>query len=87
KAGASMVINTGQRPRAQRWARAIYDAYPALHGVRYSSSMFANRPLVALFERASHSLPAQPVLDRSLLDPHLAIAVENAALECNYAIV
>ena len=87
KAGASMAINTGPRPRAQRWARAIYDAYSTLHGVRYSSSMFGNRPLVALFERACHALPAQPLLHRSLLDPQLAIAVENAALACNYAIV
>ncbi len=82
-----MAINSGPRPRAQRWARAIYDAYPTLHGIRYASSMLANQPLVALFERASHSIPTQPSFNRALSDPLLGDAIANAALKCNYKIV
>jgi len=32
-----MAIGTGPRPRAQRWSRAIYDAYPDLDGLYYLS--------------------------------------------------
>ena len=35
RAGASMAIGTGPRPRAQRWSRAIYEAYPDLDGLYY----------------------------------------------------
>src|SRR6266478_2777884 len=45
-AGASMAINSGQRPRARRWSRAIYAAYPTAQGLLYASSMHANKPSV-----------------------------------------
>src|SRR5580698_813164 len=44
QAGASMAINSGQRPRAQRWSRAIYAAYANVEGLLYASSMHANEP-------------------------------------------
>ncbi|HWL84949.1 MAG TPA: RES family NAD+ phosphorylase, partial [Polyangiaceae bacterium] len=62
--GASMAINSGPRPRAQRWARAIYAAYPNLHGIWYASSMAANEPAQALFERATGSMPNSPTIHR-----------------------
>lgn len=37
RAGASMAINSGPRPGAQRWARAVWDAYPVVHGLYYPS--------------------------------------------------
>jgi RES domain len=32
RAGASMAISSGPRPRARRWSQAIYTAYPAVEG-------------------------------------------------------
>ena len=70
-AGASMAINSGLRARAQRWARAIYSAYPDVAGLWYASSMYANHPAVALFERAQHALADEPSFYRPLSDPAL----------------
>ena len=64
RAGGSMAINSGPRSRAQRWACAIYQAYPAIHGILYPSSMDANRPALALFERAIARHP-----DKSTIEP------------------
>ncbi len=47
-----MALVSGPRPRARAWARAIYVAYPEAEGVWYGSSMHANTPCIALFERA-----------------------------------
>jgi hypothetical protein len=87
RARASMAINTGPRPRAQRWARASYDAYPQLHGILYPSSMDANRPAVALFERALPAMPARPRLHRALAAPPLLVPITNAAARFGYAVV
>ncbi|HEV8637974.1 MAG TPA: RES family NAD+ phosphorylase [Chloroflexota bacterium] len=87
RAGASMAINTGQRARARRWARAIYAAYPQLHGIYYPSSMHANRPALVLFERAEPALPAAPLTNRALADPLLEPYVRRAAAELNYRLV
>lgn len=87
RAGGSMAINRGPRPRAQRWARAIYDAYPALHGIHYPSSMDGNRPALALFERALRAMPKQPRLNRALAEPPLLIPIANAAARFGYRVV
>lgn len=87
RAGASMTINSGPRPRARRWSRAIYEAYPEAEGLWYASSMYANAPAVVLYERARPALPAAPEVHRALADPLLQTALENAALEINYALV
>lgn len=82
-----MAINSGPRPRARRWARAIYDAYPALHGIHYPSSMDGNRPALALFERALRAMPKQPRLNRALAEPPLLIPIANAAARFGYRVV
>lgn len=87
RAGASMAINSGQRPRARRWSRMIYAAYPEAEGVWYASSMYRNAPAVALYERARPALPPSPEANRALADPVLQINLENAALELNYALI
>lgn len=87
QAGASMAINSGPRPRAQRWSRAIYQAYPAIHGLWYGSSMDANQPAVALYERARPHLGAQPLLHRALNDPLLGPLLLRAAAHVNYGLV
>jgi hypothetical protein len=86
-AGASMAINTGQRPRARRWSRAIYAAYAAVEGLLYASSMHANRPAVTLYERAQPALPAAPVFHRALSDPALLHRLSAAAARLGYRIV
>ena len=57
RAGGSMAINSGLRTDARRWSRAIYEAFPDIHGLRYASSMYANRASYAFFDRAEPSLP------------------------------
>lgn len=89
RAGASMAINTGSRFRAQRWSRVIYDAYPALHGLYYLSSMHTNQPAIALYERAKDTgaLPARPLFHRSLSDPSLLTVLRNVAVDLGYLLV
>jgi hypothetical protein len=84
-AGASIAINSGPRPRAQRWSRAIYDAYPKVQGIWYPSSMHANQPAVALYERATHALPGAPIFHRPLADPALRRVVGAIAHSLGYA--
>jgi len=85
--GASSAMHSGPRPRARRWARAFHEAWPALHGILYCSSMYGNAPAVALFERAEPALPDEPALHRSLTDPSLRTVLSLAADECGYALV
>jgi hypothetical protein len=87
RAGASMAINSGPRPRAQRWARVIYAAYPTIHGIYYPSSMDGNRPAVALFERALFAMPKHPRLHRALAEAPLLIPIANAAARFGYRVV
>ena len=87
QAGASMAINSGPRPRAQRWSRAIYGAYPNVEGLLYASSMHANAPAVALYERAKNALQASPVFNRALADPALLHRLSAAATRLGYGIV
>lgn len=87
RAGASMAINSGSRPRARRWARAIYDAYPQLAGLYYCSSMQANAPAVALTDRAVAAIPQRPRFHRPLRDPALLPALSNAAADLGYGLV
>jgi hypothetical protein len=84
RAGASLAINSGPRPRAQAWARQIYEAYPPLDGVYYGSSMDGNSPCAALFERAVDAIPPLPRLHRPLADPLLRPLIQRAALQLNY---
>jgi hypothetical protein len=84
RAGASTAISSGPRARAQTWARHIYDAYSGLDGIFYGSSMDANAPCAALFERALDALPPFPRQHRALADPLLRPLLQRAALELNY---
>src|SRR5262249_53357985 len=86
RAGASMAINSGPRPRARRWAGAMYAAYPDAEGLWYASSMHANQPAVAFFERAEDALPDHPFFHRALADPLLLIPLRNAAFALGYAL-
>ena len=87
QAGASMAINSGQRPRARRWSMAIYAAYPNVEGLLYASSMHANRPAIALYERAQTALSVAPIFNRALSDPALLYRLAAAAGRLGYRIV
>ncbi|MBI4607327.1 MAG: RES family NAD+ phosphorylase [Planctomycetes bacterium] len=87
RAGASMAIATGPRPRARRWSRAVYAAYPGLDGLWYPSSMHANQPAIALFERAAGAIPKAPAFHRALADPTAASAVHEAAQVVGYIVL
>lgn len=87
RAGASMNINAGPRPRAQRWSSQIYAAYPTVEGTYYPSSMNANQPAVAFYERAITSMPVAPVFHRALADPLLLVTLRNAAANLGYGLI
>lgn len=86
RAGASQAIASGLRNRAQAWARTIYDAYPALDGLWYPSSMHGGHPAVVLFERAADALPTDPELDVPLTHAGLLPDLTRAANALGYLI-
>jgi hypothetical protein len=87
KAGASMAINTGRRDRARRWSQAIYEAYPDIQGLYYPSSMYGNRPTLALYERAVASMSRFPLFHRPLTHPALQPYLRRTAADIGYDIV
>jgi hypothetical protein len=87
RAGASMAINTGPRPRARRWSMLIYATYPNVAGIYYPSSMHGNESSMAFFERAQGAMPAAPIFNRALSDPTLALRLGTAAAALGYKIV
>jgi hypothetical protein len=87
RAGGSMAIHSGSRARARRWSGAIYGAFPTIDGIAYCSSMDANRPAYAFYERASSSMPTDPTLNRALADPALTRIVNNAAKRFSFVVV
>jgi hypothetical protein len=87
RAGATMALASGPRAWARAWSVAIYDLYPAIGGLWYPSSMAANRPSFALYERATTTFPAAPVFHRALADPLLFPWLRAAADEFGYGLV
>ena len=87
RAGASTALNSGSRALARRYARAIYEVYAAAQGIWYGSSMDANAPCVALFERAAGSFAAHPAFHHALADPLLFPLLDRCARAFNYALV
>ncbi len=87
RAGASMAIASGPRPRARAWARALYAAYPHAEGLWYGSSMHANTPCAALFERAQDALPPRPGYHRALADETLRAFLSNIAADLNFRLI
>lgn len=79
-----MQINAGQHGRARRWSRAIYDAYPDIEGLWYSSSMYKNEPAFALYERAERALAPIPFYHEPLSAPGLLIPLSRIARDIGY---
>jgi hypothetical protein len=87
RAGASTAIHSGSRARARRWSQALYDAFPGIEGIAYCSSMNANLPAFAFYERASTAMPTRPLVHRALADPVLTTMLNNAARQLRYLVV
>lgn len=86
RAGASMLISAGRRDSTRKWSQVIYEAYPEVAGLYYSSSMHANRPAVALYERAADALDPTPVFHRELADPSLLDPLRRIAADLGYGV-
>jgi hypothetical protein len=84
RAGASALINAGNRVRARAWSSAIYEAFPQVEGLLYCSSMAANRPALAMYERAESAIPAAPVIHRSLADSSMRSLIREATAKFGY---
>jgi len=86
--GASTKVHSGSRVRARGWARDLYEAFPAVEGVLYSSSMHAGEPALALNERALRAplLPRHPEFHRALADDVLLDPLKHAAQALGYAL-
>jgi len=89
RVGASMAISTGSRARAREWAKILYEAYDALHGIYYPSSMNGNQPAVALTDRAEQldGLPKHPDLNRALADDVLLDVLKWSADRLGYRLL
>lgn len=66
---------TGSR---RGWSRGAYKAYPEILGLYYPSSMYANQPAAALYERAKPLSPP-PELPRAAVGSGPAPLPEEAA--------
>ena len=87
QAGASMAINSGPRSRSRLWSRAAYEAYPEIQGFYYASSMHANRPSIAFYERAGPALASTPIFNRPLSEPALLGDLDRAAQRLGYRLI
>ncbi len=87
RVGSSMVLNSGPRSRSRLWSRALYEAYPSVQGLYYPSSMHANRPAIAFYERAASALPMVPKVHRPLSDPALLADLDRSAQRLGYLLV
>lgn len=86
RAGASMALSSGPRPRAQRWSRVFYEAYPEIEGLYYPSSMYAHHPAVAFYERSTDAMPEAPLFHRLLTEPALLSVLKHVAFDVGYSL-
>ena len=84
--GGSMAINSGLRAAARRWSRAVYDAFADIDGLRCASSMHANQPCYAFYDRAEPSLAARPFFDEQLSHPELETLLDDTAHTIGYGL-
>lgn len=84
--GASAAVNTGAKKRAQRWSKALYEAFPVADGIIYPSSMGGGSDAFALYERAADALPDRPNFHRPLSDPSLSPGILDASRQIGYLI-
>lgn len=82
---AQEVAATGDYSRTQEWARALYDAYPGLAGVRWRGRQ-AGSICVVLTDRLPRGSLALK-LDADVSDPRVWPRVARAARRCGVRII
>lgn len=87
RAGASMAISTDRRSIARSWSQSIYQAYPQIDGLWYASSMHANKPAIALYERGKNAFPSAPLFHRDLADARLLHVLKIVAAHIGYGLI
>ncbi len=88
RAGASGKLVSGPFAHAQSWSRGFHDGYPEIHGLYYLSSL-ANRPAVALYERANDPalFPPHTRFHRALEDPVMHKALVTVVEDIGYGLI
>ena len=81
------IDKVGPHIRADARPLAARTRYPGVLGLYVASSMHANRPCVAAYERARAAIPSAPVLHRALADPALLPRLSEAAQRLGYRLV
>jgi len=87
RAGGNRALTAGSREVSRRWARAIYEQLEDLDGLTWRSSVVGHGRCVALWERATDSLPEHPEFNRALSDPALLDRLEEIAERIGYEIL
>lgn len=87
RAGGNAAITSGPRARSQQWAHVIWNTYPDIEGIYYSSSVWPPGRAVALFERAEDAIEAHPRFNRALDDIACAEIVGDAAATLEFDLV
>jgi hypothetical protein len=85
--GEGTWVKDGDLESSRSWARAIYEDYGDIDGLRYESAHWREGQNVALFERAQDRVPATSRFHRPLADPELARLLEGVAGLIGYAFV
>jgi len=83
-AGASQAIASGRRDTAQAWSRAIYEDYPTVGTLLYSSAMAGGATNLAVYERGRDALPTRPLLNVPLAHPGLEASLNRIAATFGY---
>lgn len=84
--GASQVLTSGPKSSCRAWARAIYDAFPDLDGLRSRSSL-RDGDVVVLWTPARDSFPPVPAFSRPLSAPGLRERIWTAAARIGYDVI
>ncbi len=82
--GASSAISSGAKGRAQRWSKALYEAFPDVDGIVYPPSMGGGCDAFALYKKSTNALPSAPRFHRPLNDPSLSPEILRAASKIGY---
>lgn len=87
KAKAGAAIASGKREQSRKWSRAIYEAYPDIHGICYRSSLNPAWLAFALYERAKPALPPLPLLHAPLTDMRIEPLVAQAKKITDFPVI
>lgn len=85
RAGCDQRIHsTPARQSTRAWSQAIYEAFPAIGGLRYRSKL-GGEASWCLYERCQGSLPSQPVIDLPIGHGALRSAIEATCISLGYS--